>query len=60
MSKSVEQASEALYSKQQFAASNRFSPQQKDMLSAILTDGEFYTFGAVERLIRDFEKRSVK
>jgi|GEM_PF-1727628 len=48
------------YSKQQIAASNRFSPQHKDVVSAILTDGETYTIGAVERLIREFEKRSVK
>ncbi|MBD3917629.1 hypothetical protein H8B09_02605 [Paenibacillus sp. PR3] len=48
------------YGKQQMIASNRFSAQHKDVLAAVLTDGESYTIDAALRRIQQFEKRSVK
>lgn len=50
---------EPTYSKRQLMEASRYAPAQKDVLSAILTDYEQYTLGKVDRMIADFEQRTV-
>lgn len=49
----------ASYTKQQFLASKQFSTMQKDMINALLKDGEKYTTGQVEQMIEQFLKTEV-
>ncbi|MBB6633558.1 hypothetical protein [Cohnella thailandensis] len=51
---------EPVYSKKQLLAADRFKPQQKDVLNAILNDYETYSLGKVNRLMADFEQRTVE
>lgn len=51
---------EALFSKPQLLAAKRFTPQQRDVLAAVLTEGQAYSFGQAERLIEQFGKRTVE
>jgi hypothetical protein len=48
------------YSKKQLLAADRFTPQQKDVLNAILNDYETYSLSKVDRLMADFEHRTVE
>lgn len=48
------------YTKAQFLASKQFKPIQKDVLRALLKDGETYTFDQVQKLVDDYAKRTVK
>jgi hypothetical protein len=50
----------AAYTKAQYLTSNRFTFAQKDILAAVLVDGETYTADAVNRAIEAYLKRSVK
>ncbi|WP_273483613.1 hypothetical protein [Desulforamulus ruminis] len=53
-------AKPAGYTKQQFLASKSFTPQQKDVLNAVLEDGKLYTREEVTRLVEEFAKRKVE
>ncbi|MCD9026047.1 hypothetical protein [Cohnella silvisoli] len=52
-------SSEPMYSKRQLLAASRFTPVQKDVLTAVLTDYEQYTIDKAERMIADFEQGKV-
>ena len=47
------------FSKEQLAASERFQ-ERRDILEALLTDGELYTVKAVEEKIESYMKGKVK
>lgn len=47
------------YSKQQFLQSKKFTPQQKDVLCALLDDSETYTIDQAEKLISNFLRKKV-
>lgn len=47
------------YTKAQFLASKQFTPIQKDVLRALMKDGEVYTVDQLFRLIDDYAKRKV-
>ena len=47
------------YTKGQFLASNQFTPIQKDVLRAILKDGETYTIDQAQKLIEHYAQRKV-
>jgi hypothetical protein len=49
----------AAYTKEQFLASKQFTAVQKDVLRALLKDGETYTVDQAQKLIDDFAKRKV-
>lgn len=49
-----------VFTKQQFLASNRFTPHQRDVLTALLKDGESYTNGQVDKILQDFFKKEVR
>lgn len=51
---------ELTFTKEQFLKSGNFTPIQKDVLRAILKDGETYTLDQVNKLLEDFTKRKVK
>lgn len=48
------------YTKAQFLASKQFTPIEKDVLRALLKDGEAYTLDQVQKLVDDYAKRTVK
>lgn len=48
------------YTKQQFLSSKRFTPQQKDVLHALLEEGNAYSDAQVKKLIDDFMKKGAK
>lgn len=48
------------YTKQQFLAAGSYTPQQKDILSAVLEEGKSYTREEAAREIEEFMKRTVK
>jgi hypothetical protein len=60
MTKQKSEPAAPVYTKAQFLASNQFTPIQKDVLRAILKDGETYTHEQVQKMIEDFAKRKVK
>jgi hypothetical protein len=49
----------ASYSKAQLLRSRRFTPLQRDVLSALLSDGERYTVAEAESALRDFYRGTV-
>lgn len=52
---------EPQYTKQQFlGASKRFTPQQKDVLAAVLGERQTYTREEATRLVDEFAKRTVR
>ncbi|MFC5703182.1 hypothetical protein ACFPVX_17980 [Cohnella faecalis] len=51
---------EPTYSKRQLLEAGRFTPLQKDVLSAVLTNYELYSVDKAERMISDFEQGTVK
>lgn len=50
---------EPLFSKEQLLSSKRFS-DRRDIVNALLDDGERYTVNAVEKKIADYRKGKVK
>ncbi len=50
---------ESRFSKEQLAASERFR-DRRDILEALLVDGELYTAGAVEEKIEKYMKGKVR
>lgn len=48
------------YTKQQFLAAKSITPQQKDVLNAVLEDGKSYTKEEVTHLVEEFAKRTVE
>ncbi|MBB6632762.1 hypothetical protein [Cohnella thailandensis] len=50
---------EATYTKAQFLASKQFTPAQKDVLRALMPDGESLTVDQAQKLISDYAKRKV-
>ena len=50
---------ESTFSKEQLLSSARFR-DRRDMLEALLTDGERYTMREVERKMEDYRKGKVK
>lgn len=48
------------YTKAQFLASKQFTAVQKDVLRALMKDGETYTVEQAQKLIDDYAKRKVK
>lgn len=53
------QRKEQKFTKEQIAASQRYA-DRKDLVNAILTDGEKYTFADVEKTIENYLKGKVK
>lgn len=51
---------EAKYSKAQILESQRFMPQQKDFLQALLQDGASYTLAEAEEMLDQFLAREVE
>lgn len=49
-----------LFVKQQFLSSKQFSSSEKDLLHALLVDGEVYTTDQVKKTIRDFLNKEAK
>lgn len=47
------------FNKQQFLRSEQFDAHQKDVLNALLNDGETYTVDQVVKMIAQFMKREV-
>jgi hypothetical protein len=47
------------FSKAQLLRSYNFTPIQKDVLRAVLKDGESYTLDQAHKLIGDYAKRTV-
>ncbi|MBO9600174.1 MAG: hypothetical protein J7559_20435 [Cohnella sp.] len=50
---------DSAYGKAQLLSAKRFTPQQKDMLSALLEEDKTYTVKQAEQLIRTFIQRKV-
>lgn len=48
------------YTKEQFLSSKQFNSTQKDVLHALLKDGESYTMDQVKKLVQEFLKKEVK
>jgi hypothetical protein len=59
LSKKNESDAAPVYTKAQFLASKQFTPVQKDVLRALMKDGEVYTVEQARRLIDDYAKRKV-
>ncbi|WP_171635700.1 hypothetical protein [Paenibacillus plantarum] len=57
---STRKEQEPLYTKEQFIGSQRFTGAQKDILGALLVDGESYTNSKVIDLINEFLERTVQ
>ncbi|MGN7381410.1 Uncharacterised protein [Chlamydia abortus] len=53
-------AQPAEYTKEQYLQSNRYSPVQKNVLDALLTDNETYTPEQVAKKVEQFMKREAK
>ncbi len=53
-------ATKAAYTKQQFMASKRLSPSEKDILYALLQDDQKYTHEQIQKILQDFLKKEVK
>lgn len=49
-----------MFTKQQFLASDKFSTRQKDVLNALLKDGEKYSTQQVEQMVKEFLAKEVK
>lgn len=49
----------AEYTKQQFLNSKKFTSIQKDVLNALLDDGEKYTNDQVKQIMDDFMRKEV-
>ena len=47
------------FTKAQLLRSYNFTPVQKDVLRAVLKDGESYTLDQAHKLIGDYSKRTV-
>ena len=56
----VQAATAVTFSKQQFLDASQFAPLEKDVLSALLQDGEMYTNEQVIQIITNFSKRTVQ
>jgi hypothetical protein len=56
----TEVAQDPTYTKEQFIGSQRFTGAQKDVLNALLVDGESYTDTQVIKLINDFLEKKVQ
>lgn len=52
--------SEPRFSKEQFLQSIRFTNAEKDVLVALLQDGQTYTHNEVQRAIQQFKSREVR
>lgn len=48
------EAMDPAYTKQQYLSSKRFTPQQKDVLVALLQDDQQYTVGKVDGMLDSF------
>ncbi|HEU4962263.1 MAG TPA: hypothetical protein VFV52_00165 [Bacilli bacterium] len=48
------------FKKQQFLASKQFTTAQKDVLSALLQDGQSYTLEQARQLTEDFLKKETR
>jgi hypothetical protein len=57
---STKKEQEPTYSKEQFLASNRFTGAQKDVLNALLVNGESYSNAKVIEMINEFLEMEVK
>jgi len=49
----------AAFTKEQLLQSARYSPQEKDILAAILQEGQTYTHEQASRLLAEFRERKV-
>jgi hypothetical protein len=58
--KTQETVQDPTYTKEQFLGSERFKGAQKDVLNALLVDGESYTDTQVQELITEFLERKVQ
>lgn len=47
------------YSKEQLLRSKRYTPQQKDILAAVLAEGRVYTHEEAAQAMTEFLKRKV-
>ncbi len=57
---SEKKQTEATYTKAQFLASKQFSPMQKDVLRALMPNGESFTLDQARKMINDYSKRKVE
>lgn len=48
------------YTKQQFLAAARYTPLQKDMIRALLAEGEEYTVEQVDQKMKTFKQMEAK
>ena len=53
------EAAAPAYTKAQFLVSKQFTAVQKDVLRALMKDGETYTVEQAQKLIDDYAKRKV-
>ncbi|WP_374713100.1 hypothetical protein [Symbiobacterium terraclitae] len=49
----------AAFTKAQLLRSARYSPQERDVLAAVLQEGQTYTHEQAARLVAEFRKRKV-
>lgn len=59
MAKTNTEAVGAAYSKEQLSRSQKYA-NSKDLISALLNDGETYTLEQVDKLIADYKKGKVR
>ncbi|WP_276358413.1 hypothetical protein [Cohnella caldifontis] len=57
---SAAQAEKVKYGKRQLLASKRFAPLEKDVLQALLPDGETYTVAEAGQLLDQYSKLEAK
>lgn len=50
----------AKFTKQQFLQSANFSPVERDVLRALMEDGQTYTHDQAKKLVGEFAKRKVE
>lgn len=55
----IQEVSEPAFTKEQIIACKRYS-DKRDLLNAILTDGQEYTFNQVDDMIHNFLKKEVE
>lgn len=51
---------DASFTLEQYLGSSRFTAQEKDILRALLTDGESYTPEQVDAIVEEFLKKEVQ
>lgn len=59
MAKTTDGAVSAVYTKEQLAHSAKYA-NRRDLISALLTDGETYTLEQVDKLIENYKKGKVR